>query len=165
MVKKPRPFTPTQLANRLQVLNLYSIYLPPAAGAVQVMPERKLCTHLFRMMPIAFQRTYKASGQMLSGTSLLQLSDYFDIIASMETDSNHSRSKTQNSGGKRNQRDQDTTPRKKRFHKETHDNKQDQSRKNGCPRIKFVTCIRGAITSIRIAPRTQRAPIIAIRNT
>lgn len=85
VVKKPRKMTPTQLANRLRVLNLYSVRLPSTAGVPQLMPERKLCTHFFRMMPPQFKSAYKSSGQTLTGATLLALATYFDTLAMMES--------------------------------------------------------------------------------
>ena len=85
VIKKPRRMTPTMLANRLKVLNLYSKYLPSGQGdEVEPLSDRRLVIIFYRMMPTAYQHQFKRAGKSLGSQTLKGLATYFDTLQSLE---------------------------------------------------------------------------------
>ena len=86
---KPRSLTPPALANRLRVLNMYSVALPTNIGnPPELLTDDKLKAIYFRMMPISWQNSFRQAGKRMLTHSLASLSEYMQTLSSLDISSN-----------------------------------------------------------------------------
>ena len=84
-VVKPRDFTAHALANRLRVLNVYSVALPTNTGApAKLLTDDTLKAIYFRMMPIDWQISFRQAGKCIVTYTLASLSEYMQTLASLD---------------------------------------------------------------------------------
>ena len=84
-VVKPRDFTAHALANRLRVLNVYSVALPTNTGApAKLLTDDTLKAIYFRMMPIDWQISFRQAGKCITTYTLASLSEYMQTLASLD---------------------------------------------------------------------------------